>query len=504
MEKQDIPFFRRPVFWLIIIFLVVLATRLYIALGTEQFNYDAYFSLRQVDSIRSTGFPLYNDPLSYGGKTQLFAPLYYYLLAFFSFIMSTTLAAKIIPNILASLIVVASYYISLKMTKSAKISMTIAFMSGFIPVYFIDINRISVNYLAVLLVFSVIYCMFRINERRYVDYALILMFLLVLTTPLAFVLVLGLLIYLLLLKLENLEIQMKELEIILFFTFLVFWVNLLIYKNAFLGEGLLVIWQNIPVKILSNFFGDIGFLELLITVSLVPLILGVYAFYSTLHKDQNKETILIIAFGTGSFILLWFKLVDIINGIMFLSLTLTILTAYSLKRFSDFIEKSKIRRYGKWLLALMLILFIATAIVPSIMYGINKSKETPTQDDIDVLKWSSTHLQKDATIAATVDEGDLVAYYANRKNIMDVNFLLTPNIDKRLSELDEIYTTSFETKAVEDLNKYKAQYILLTPYAKKYYGIDNITYMQDSKCFRVEYLRNDTTLYLTDCRIKTI
>jgi len=492
----------KPAFWLILIFVLVLAVRLYIAFQTPMFNYDAYFTLRQVEHIKDTGFPLYKDPLSYGGKTQLFAPLNYYVLATFSLIFPPELVGKILPNIFAALLIVIVYYLSLKITKNMRISLTTAFMSGFIPIYFLDINKITVDYLAVLLVFSIVYCIFRIGERKYVDYALILMFLLVLTTPLAFILIIGLLLYLLLSKLENLSIEMKELEIILFFTFLVFWVNLLIYKNAFLTHGLLVVWQNIPVQMLSNFFGQTTFIELFLTVSIIPLIFGVYAYYAAFHMEHSKEIMLLISIGMSSFILLWFKLTDLITGLIFLSITLVILTAYSLKRFGDFITKSKIQKYKRALYTLLLILFIVTAIVPSVIFGMQRTKITPSSDDVAVLKWASANLPQDAIITSTLGEGNLVTYYAHRKNLMDNNFLLTPRIDQRLLDINEIYTTTFETKALGTLNKYNSKYVLITSNTLQTYNLKDISYVKDNKCFLPQYYIGNAYIYYTTCKVE--
>lgn len=495
----------KPIIWLLLIFLLVLAIRLYIAFETPLFNHDAYFSLRQVDNIKNTGIPLYKDPLSYGGKTQLFAPLHYYVLAAFSLVMPTEIAAKIIPNIIAALIIFIVYYLSFKITKNYKVSLATAFMSGFIPIYFIDINRISVNYLAILLIFTIIYCMLKLNERKYVDYALILMFLLVLTTPMAFVLVIGLLLYLLLLKLENFAVEMKELEIILFFTFLVFWINLLIYKNAFLTHGLLVIWQNIPASILSNFFSNIGFIQVLGAISIIPIIFGVYAFYAAFHLERSKDVMILVSLGISAFILLWFKLMDFISGLIFLSITLVILTSYTLKRFSDFIEKSKIHKYEKIMNAAIIILFIIT-VIPSLISIVNSSKigplSTPSVNDVAALKWASENLPKSAVITAGLDEGNMVAYYAQRKNVMDTNFLLTPRIDQRLDDLNSIYTTTFETQAISALNKYNSKYLLITQETLKNYGITEVSYVKDDKCFKLEYYRDGTYLYSTECKVE--
>lgn len=497
--------FSRPLFWLVVIFLVVLTVRLYIAFETPLLNQDAYFSLRQVESIKDTGFPLYKDPLSYGGKTQLFAPLQYYIMALSSFFLPIESSGKIIPNIFAAMIIFIVYYLSLKITKSPKISMLIAALSGFMPIYFIDLNRASINYLAILLILTIIYCMLKLNERKHVDYALTLMFLLVLTTPLAFVLVLGLLIYLLLLKLENFSIEMKELEIILFFTFLTFWVNLLIYKNAFLIHGLNVIWQNIPVNMMSDFFGNIGFVQVLGAVSIVPILLGMYAFYSAFHLDRNKDIMMLIATGLSIFLLLWFKLIDLISGLTFMSIILVILTAYSLKRIDEFIEKSRLQRYYKiFQVSFIAILFIT--IIPSLFYIINTSDigplGTPDIADVKALLWVSENTPKSAVIMSSVEEGNLVTYYAKRKNVMDTNFLLTPRIDQRKSEIDEVYTTRFETSAIGILNKYNAKYILVTAHTLESYGVESPSYLSDKNCFSLEYFSEQTYLYKIDCKIQ--
>ncbi|MGV8087257.1 MAG: hypothetical protein ACP5N1_06525 [Candidatus Woesearchaeota archaeon] len=495
----------KPFVWLVLIFLLVLGIRLYVAFETPLLNYEAYFNLRQTEDIKNTGFPLYEDNLSYGGKTQLFAPLNHYILAAFSLIIPIEIVGKILPNIIAAMIIFIVYYLSLKITKNTKISLFTSFMSGFIPIYFIDINRVSINYLAILLIFTIVYCLLKLSERKYVDYALILMFLLVLTTPLAFVLIIGLLLYLVLLKLENFAIEMKELEIILFFTFLVFWVNLLIYKNAFLIHGLLVVWKNIPMQILANFFGNIGFIQSLGAISIIPIVFGVYAFYAAFHLDRSKEILILIALGMSTFILLWFKLLDIVTGFMFLSITLVILTAYSLKRFDDFISKSKIHKYDKLLMGALIVLFIITTI-PSILYIVNNPdfgpSNTPSLSDVEALNWAKENLPKTACIASGLDEGNMVAYFGERKNIMDTNFLLTPRIDQRLKDINELYTTAFETRSIDILNEYNAKYLLVTKNTLEEYGIDEIKYLKDSSCFKIEYQNTETYLYSMNCKLK--
>ena len=90
---------------LIIIFILTLSFRLYFAFQNPNFDYESYFSVRQVNQIIKTGLPLFRDSLSYGGRTFLFIPVFHYILAIFSSILTAGIALKLIPNLFASSIV---------------------------------------------------------------------------------------------------------------------------------------------------------------------------------------------------------------------------------------------------------------------------------------------------------------------------------------------------------------------------------------------------------------
>ena len=103
---------------LIILFIISVAFRLYFAFQTNNFTYDAYFDFRQIQSIASSGSPIFQDPLSFGGRFFLFSPIFHYILAFFQLIFKTQLILKIIPNIFASSLVFIVYAISKKLTNN--------------------------------------------------------------------------------------------------------------------------------------------------------------------------------------------------------------------------------------------------------------------------------------------------------------------------------------------------------------------------------------------------
>ena len=70
-----------------LIFLITVGARLYMAFSVPHFEPEAYFTLRNVENIRHHYIPLFKDELSYGGRTLIFDPLYYYLLALFHLFM---------------------------------------------------------------------------------------------------------------------------------------------------------------------------------------------------------------------------------------------------------------------------------------------------------------------------------------------------------------------------------------------------------------------------------
>ena len=80
---------------LIALFFLTLSSRLFFAFQTPDFDYDAYFNLRQVEQIKETGLPSYEDDLSYGGRTHYFPPFFHYLLGFFGLFLPIELVGKL-------------------------------------------------------------------------------------------------------------------------------------------------------------------------------------------------------------------------------------------------------------------------------------------------------------------------------------------------------------------------------------------------------------------------
>ncbi len=488
---------------LILIFIAVLSFRLYFAFQTPYFSDDnSYFVLRQVEHITKTGFPLYNDNLSYSGRTMFFSPFFHYILAFFNLFLPITLVGKIIPNIFASLIVFAAYLVTKEITKQKKTALIASFAAGFIPIFIREtVNSISVFSLMVPLLFFIIYALLKLNtEKRFALYLIISISVFIFLDIISFVLILGLIFYFLLTKTEDIQQNKAELEVVLFSCFLFFWLNFIIFKKAFLLYGPAIIWQNIPNVLLSNYFSQITILEAIYVIGILPFIFGIFIIYDFIFKHKKKSIYLLISLALATFLLAWFKLIPMISGLIFLGSILVLLFAQYIQNFIIFVTKTKFHKHLNKFLYIFIVLIILTSVLPSFIYANNTIKRVPNKDEINAYLWLKESTPEDSVVLASVQEGHLITYFSKRKNVIDSNFLLIPNIDQRVRDVEIIYTTSFKVEAVRLLNKYDVNYIVLSDYAYNNYNTKELKYVTDD-CFKLVY--NETIkIYSSLCKVE--
>ena len=119
-------------------------------------------------------------------------------------------------------------------------------------------------------------------------------------------------------------------------------------------------------------------------------------------------------------------------------------------------------------------------------------------------KSDSDNTDPNSTVLVSVREGHALSYFANRKNVIDDNFLLIENLDQRLEDLDDIYSTRFITGAISLINKYGIDYIMLTDKTREYYNLEEINYVKDKKCFNEVYKIDNLRIYESKCVIKKV
>ncbi|MEM3127237.1 MAG: hypothetical protein QW331_04195 [Candidatus Woesearchaeota archaeon] len=489
--------------WLIVIFLITLFSRLFIAFQIPYLSYDAYLTARQVESISTTGFPIFKDDLSFGGRTFYFSPLYYYILGIGDIFLSLTVAIKLFTNIFASLLIFVIYFIAKQLTDNIQTSLIASFISGFIPVYFSStILSGSIYSIIIPLVFMQLYFLMNISNKKYVYLSVVLVIITALIHPSSLILIVTLLIYLLITFIEGFRKNNNEIEIILFSTFLVMWIYSLIYKKAFLVHGPAVIYQNIPSEIISRYFAEIGILDALLKIGLIPFIIGVYIVYKYLFTQKKKSLYLFISMALTSAILIWLRLIQPEVGLMFLGVSFTILVAEFCGLFFNYVEKMKFSN-KKIFLSGLFILFFLSSIIPSFSYAFSEIRAAPSEQEIETLLWIKENTPENVTILSTSKEGFVVSYFSKRKNVMDSDYLLIDESDERYSDVKEIFVTDSPVKAVSLLTKYDVDYIYVSNHVKQLYGINKIEYIYPD-CFETAYKNQGLRVYKLLCKVEEI
>lgn len=495
---------KQKIYWLLaFVFLLSLGVRLYFAFQTPTFTGgEAYFATRQIEHIRQTGLPLFDDGLSYGGRTYLFPPFFYYVLAFFNLFLPITLVGKIIPNIMASTIVFVVYAIAKNITKNKTSALFASVLAAFIPVYMsATTNTISPYSLVLPLLFYMVYCFLRIEETHYIYRYLLALLLLIITSHSVVLWLFGLLLYLLLTKLENLPKDRKETEIITFSIFFFVWLQVVIFKKFFLFHGPSVIWQNIPNSILTYYFTETNVIMLVAQIGMIPLLYGMYAISKYLFTIKDRKINLFIGFAFAVWLLLWLKLIQPTLGLIMLGVVMTILFSMFHQRTFDYVSKTRFDKYKNIFFVLFLVTISSTSIIPALYHTKESIHDSISPDVMEALEWLRENGDPDATVLSTPEEGHLLSGIARLKNVADANYLLIKNINQRYEDIRNIYTAFYETRAIKLLNKYAIEYILFTPAAKRDYAIDSLRFTGNVRCFKRVFSNDDVTIYRSLCKL---
>jgi hypothetical protein len=495
----------RRTLYLVLIFAFALALRLFFAFKAPHFTDDqAYFTLRQVESILETGVPLYTDDLSYGGRVSIFLPLYYYVLAFFGLFMPMTLVLKLIPNIMASTIVLLTYSITLHTTRKWKVALFTAAIATVVPVYTSQtVNNASPYSLAAPLMFLALYLYMRTaQDKRYALPYLLAFFVLATTHASASVFLLGLLIHLLLAKLGGLKTNRSEVELALFSTLFLLWSYFTIFKNIFLSYGASFLWQNIPAGVLSSYFRDITLIDAINQIGLIPLSAGIYLLYRYLFRVRNRSIYLLTSFTISVSLLLWLRLISFFGGLILLGLILTLFFGQFFSLFLDYIRKTKFSKLVPYAVGLAVLLLLATSGASTLFYTDREIRRGFGDDEINALVWLRENTNESATVLGTLEEGHLITAVAQRSNVMDSNFLLAPDVDQRLQDLSTMYTTSSQIEAVKLFTQYDVGYIFFSINGKLRYKRTSLSYAEDANCYQLVYDR-EVQIYQAKCHLET-
>ncbi len=491
---------KKSIIWLFVIIALFLVLRLVISYQTPHLNYEAYDTLRQLENIQSTGLPLYYDESSLDGRDKIVSPAYYYFLAFFDLFLDEKTVTKVIPNILAVLLILVVYKLSLLITQDENVSLITSFFSGMIPLFWVStINSASV-YIAVILLFLLsTYYLLRANkEPKYVFRLMIVLVLLTLTHAISFVISLGFLIYLALVKIYGFRESSREPEIILFFTLLVTWLNLILYKNAFLSQQSVFVWQNLPQALLTTTYGEVSLVSTFYSVGAITLILGLIGIYQGLFEKKRKSIALFSSFGLLFSALLAFRLIEIVLGLLFISFILIILSSFAIKNFVNKTNAFKFKYATNIFLVLLICLQILT-FIPTLLVAQSVALDPPSSSDIEAYNWLG-ELNETVIVMTSPHEASAMSYYSKQSFVLDRNFMLIPDVNSVYFDATNIYADRFLTTALTRLDKYDVNYILFSEYTQR---INEELRFVDDSCITLAFDSSigNARVYSVNCRI---
>lgn len=479
---------------LLLIFLIVLSFRLFFVFQTANFSSDdAYFNIRHTKYINLYLTPLIHDDLSYGGRTIINSQVYHYFLSFFN-AFDTTFAFKILPEILLALLVIAVYLIADSITKNPLAALISAFLSGFVPISITQtLNQVSIYSVILPLFFYQFYCMLNLETK--ISQFIIGSILLPLIHPIGFIFSIMMIVYILLLELDYTSPEPLAKEAVLFSAMIGLLANLIIYKKVFLSSGLYAVWQNIPQELLSTYFKNINVLDIMLNIGIVTLIFGVLGLLFGIYRQRNRIVYLLSAMIITDFTMLFSRMINFQVGIMFLGLLLAITASIGFDRFIKYIEFTKFSKAKPYLVTLLILFVLLTAVLPTYFAANKLIKNTLSQQEINALAWVRDNTLDDKTVLGNIDEGNYITYFAKRKNVIDSQFLLAPN---RYSDVNEAFTTESLVKALQILGKYKVDYIYLSERANNAYSNKAMKYI-NNECFRELYSNEHAKVYKVAC-----
>ena len=281
------------------------------------------------------------------------------------------------------------------------------------------------------------------------------------------------------------------------------WIYLLIFKKAFLKHGFNFIWENIPTKYFLTYFHQISIWQAIYQIGIIPFVLGIIIIYYYLFNLKNKKVYLIISFAITTTSLLWLKLIELEFALIFLGVVLVILFGIGYNNLNNYLKQTRFSKLETPIFIVICIIFVLTSVLPSIILAKSVIAEATPPSYVESLKQIKDHTPETASIAASIDEGHLITYFAERKNLGDTNYLFLEDANEIVSDVDSLFYTVSTIKANQILHKYRVDYIMFTPEISEQYKIKKLMFL-DNECFK-EILNkqvsseNEIKLYKNKC-----
>jgi len=483
---------------LAVLMLVVLGVRLAVTFQAEQPSYQSYFAVIQAESIRETGLPRYDDPYSYEGRRYAFSPLYYYVIAAFTFFVPPPLAVKVLPSLFMAGLVPLIYLIGHHLTKNRGVSFLAALFAGFSQALFVSASDAAPLSLALPLAAALLLSLLDLEQHPV--RALLLAAALTFVSPLIWLFLAAEIVYLVILAAERLTISVKHLEAALFMFLLAAWYTLLTYKEPLRRYGLALLSESLPQSVRQATFAEFTLLAMIYAVGLVPLALASLSLYHTAFEERNRSIFLVAALGLVVLLAASLQLLPLPVALILLNLVFVILSAPGLHLLAVYLRKTRFEWLRRPLIVALLLLFLLTSLLPAIAAGLYPDI-SPKRNELLALSWLRDHTADSSVILAAPKTGFLINEEARRKYVADEEYLLIANPDAILADIDAAYTTPSTVRAVEITAKYGVTHIFMGSQEHTRYSQFGAI-IKDPTCFPLVYRNPQVLVFGVNCTVE--
>ena len=449
---------------------------------------DSYFALRQIESVKETNKVFFEDDLSFGGRRQFFMPTFYLLLGFLTKIFGEFIALRIIPNLIAGLVVFIVFSISKEITGNDGASLVSAFVAGFLPIFhYLTINSINGHaIIAPVFLLALNYLIKCAKSKKKFPHLIISSVFLIILSPFSFIFILSIWIYILLIKIDNKEAKKYIFEFALFTSLLWYSIYYFIFKEGAFKLSTNVFMMGIPTQLYTKYFTAFTLIRAFSGIGLIVVFLGIFGAWKAISKEEKVTmnfalgatfvVILIMAF------LRFFRLSVALSYFGFIVIILASITLADIFVYTRKLKHEILRNILSSAIVIMTILFT----VGSTFYESNLAVSNRVTDEtLHAVEWLKN--QPSGVVAGNYNEGNLISFYSNNANVMDTNFGWGLNTKDRINDLRKLYTNPFQTQALEVTDKYNIRYIIFSPETREMFGETELDYVENTDCFPLIY-----------------
>jgi len=481
------------------VFIFVVLFRVFFMLQTPEWSdSNSYYILKNIENVKEKYAHVVYDPLSYSGRESVGSPLLYYILAPVSVI---PYGIKILTSIMIATLVLITYLAAKEITKDKTAQIVAASISGFTPIIIREtLNKISPYTIALPLLFFALYCFIKMERGFYLNLFILTTAILAVLHPLAILLASGLAVYLLLAAVEGIVVTKAKKEVILFTILFVSIIELAVYKEAFIINGVNAIWNNTPMVIRGEYFRNIEIKDILVQTGIVTIVLGGIGRFLAITKETSHAFLTFSSTILATSTLLFFKVMNFNTGVTILGIAMATMAAAGFERTTQYLRLTKADKAKHIIKPAIVLAILATLIVPSYTQAEQAMAQAVTPQEKEALLHIKTTAAAHEVVAASPEEGHYITSIAERRNVMDTNFMLAPEINERYNDLTRLFTTISGKRAREVFREYNVSLIYFSDKTKRIYNESQIPYIDDQDCFRKIKETDKATVYRVKCR----